>query len=204
MPCYNVKPSEILYSQVSIANKFKNGRLIGEVLDDILDGSLSVQDIPMIQVKLIDGKYVSADNRRLWILKELERLHQIVRVEVRTTRRIDRRKSARTASVKIRGGGPGGKSADVELKYGSMSVKDLPMIKIKFIDDKYVSADNRQLWILKELERFGHLEQTEVIMKQIDPKKSARTDHVKIRGGGPGGRSTDFKQYDCQVMIMEE
>lgn len=116
MPCYNVKPSEILYSQVSIANKFKNGRLIGEVLDDILDGILSVQDIPMIQVKLIDGKYVSADNRRLWILKELERLHHLVRVEVRTTRRIDWRKSARTDNVKIRGGGPGGKSADVELK----------------------------------------------------------------------------------------
>lgn len=80
------------------------------------------------------------------------------------------------------------------------------MIQVKFIDDKYVSADNRRLWILKELERLGYLEQIEVIIitKKIDPKKSARTDHVKIRGGGPGGRSTDVKQYDCQVMIMEE
>ncbi|VDH90597.1 Hypothetical predicted protein [Mytilus galloprovincialis] len=116
MPCYNVKPSEILYSQVSIANKFKNGRLIGEVLDDILEGITSVGDIPMIEVKLIDGKYVSADNRRLWILKELERLHRLVRVEVKTAKKIDRRKSARTDNIRIRGGGPGGKSADIDLK----------------------------------------------------------------------------------------
>lgn len=36
--------------------------------------------------------------------------------EVKTTCRINKRKSARTESIKIRGGGPDGKSADVESK----------------------------------------------------------------------------------------
>lgn len=126
MPLYSVKPSELLYSQKSIAGKFRNGRLIGETRDDISDGIMSVKDLPRIKVKLIDGEYVSADNRRLWVLKELERL--------------------------------------------------------------------------------GLLEHIEVIIttKKMDTKKSERTHHIKIRGGGPGGRSTDIKKYDCQVMISEE
>ncbi|XP_052069380.1 uncharacterized protein LOC127708521 [Mytilus californianus] len=120
MTCYNVKPSEVLFSQVSIANKFKDGRLIGEVRDDIYDGIMSVKDLPMIEVKLIDGKYVSADNRRLWILKQLERLRHLSRVEVINIRRIDRRKSARTDHVKIRGGNPGGRSTDLMCVYHMM------------------------------------------------------------------------------------
>lgn len=59
MPWYNVKPSDILYPSVSITNKFKNGLLIREVLDDILDGSLYVKDIPMIEVKLVTVKTFS-------------------------------------------------------------------------------------------------------------------------------------------------
>ncbi|XP_063447547.1 uncharacterized protein LOC134727089 [Mytilus trossulus] len=126
MPFYSLKPSNVLYSQDSIASKFRSGRLIGEIRDDILDGIISVKDLPRIKVKLIDGKYVSADNRRLWVLKELERL--------------------------------------------------------------------------------GHHEHIEVIIttKKMDTKKSERTDQIKIRGGGPGGRSTDIKKYDCKVMISEE
>lgn len=114
MFCHSVKPSDVLYSQDSIASKFKNGRLIGEVLDEIyVYESLSVQDLPMIEVKLIDGEYVSADNRRLWILKELEKLGHLKQVKVIiTTKKMDRRKSARTDQIKIRGDGPGDWSAE--------------------------------------------------------------------------------------------
>jgi hypothetical protein len=37
MPNLSLKPSDILYSQSSIANKFTNGLQIGEVLDDIME-----------------------------------------------------------------------------------------------------------------------------------------------------------------------
>ena len=80
---------------------------MGEVLDDIMEDKLSISILPTIDV-CIDGSYVSSDNRRLWILKQLERLGRVNEVSVKTTRRIDRRKSARTNNVTIRGNGPGG------------------------------------------------------------------------------------------------
>jgi hypothetical protein len=108
MPNLSLKPSDILYSQSSIANKFTNGLQIGEVLDDIMEDRLPISKLPTIEVKCIDGSYVSSDNRRLWILKQLERLGRVNEVNVKTTRWMSKQKSARTNNVKIRGIGPGG------------------------------------------------------------------------------------------------
>ena len=108
MPNLSLKPSGILYSQSSIANKFTNGLQIGEVLDDIMEDRLPISKLPTIEVKCIDGSYVSSDNRRLWILKQLERLGRVNDVNVKTTRWMSKQKSARTNNVKIRGIGPGG------------------------------------------------------------------------------------------------
>ena len=110
MSCLSLKPSEIMYSQSSIANKFikSDHGQIGEVLDDIMEDKLSISKLPTIEVKCIDGSYVSSDNRRLWILKQLERLGRVNEVNVKTTRWMSKQKSARTNNVKIRGIGPGG------------------------------------------------------------------------------------------------
>jgi antirestriction protein len=51
----NLKPSDIMYSQNSIGNKFKNGDQIGEVLDNIMEDRLSISKLPTIEVKCIDG-----------------------------------------------------------------------------------------------------------------------------------------------------
>ena len=116
MSYLSLKPSEILYSQSSIANKFTNGDhgQIGEVLDDIMEDRLTISELPEIEVKCIDGSYVSCDNRRLWILKQLERLGRVNEVSVQIVKRICRRKSARTSNVRIRGMGPGGNWASKE------------------------------------------------------------------------------------------
>ena len=58
MPNLNLKPSDIMYSQNSIGNKFKNGDQIGEVLDNIMEDKLSISKLPTIEVKCIDGRYV--------------------------------------------------------------------------------------------------------------------------------------------------
>ena len=111
MSYLSLKPSEIMYSQSSIANKFTNGDhgQIGEVLDDIMEDKVLISRLPKIEVMCIDGSYVSCDNRRLWILKQLERLGRVHEVSVKTTRRMPGQKSARTNNVKIRGmHGPGG------------------------------------------------------------------------------------------------
>jgi len=97
-----------MYSQNSIGNKFRNGLQIGEVLDDIMEDRLSISRLPTIEVMCIDGRYVSSDNRRLWILKQLEKLGRVSEVSVKIARRICRRKSARTRNVRIRGMYPGG------------------------------------------------------------------------------------------------
>lgn len=143
MFCHSVKPSDVLYSQDSIARKFKNGRLIGKVLDEIyVYESLSVKDLPMIEVHLIDFKYVSADNRRLWILKELEKLGHLKKVEVNiTTKEMDRRKSARTEHIKIRGDGPGGWSAVGGVQMMRLARLMHQMIRLKI---EKIETDNQK------------------------------------------------------------
>ena len=74
-----LKPSDILFSQESVNNFFDkrsrhSGILIGETLDDICEGRCTVDDIPTIRVMNRNGKWVTSDNRRLWVFRELERL----------------------------------------------------------------------------------------------------------------------------------
>ncbi|XP_045204471.2 uncharacterized protein LOC123557206 [Mercenaria mercenaria] len=82
-----LRPSEIFYSQDSINNVFDkqcNHRYkpIGETLDVICEGRCSVNDIPTITVVERDGKWTTADNRRLWVFRQLERLGKCEKIHV--------------------------------------------------------------------------------------------------------------------------
>ncbi|KAJ8317888.1 hypothetical protein KUTeg_002979, partial [Tegillarca granosa] len=75
----SLPPSEIRYTQESIGRTF--GRCtnhafkpIGETLDELLTGMCSVYSIPNISVIWKNGKYYSAENRRLWVFKKAEEL----------------------------------------------------------------------------------------------------------------------------------
>ena len=92
-----LKPSDILFSQETISNKFKirsshSGKLIGETLDDLCEGRCSINDIPIIGVMKRDEKWVTADNRRLWVFRELERLGKCEEIPVYQIYHIDPRK----------------------------------------------------------------------------------------------------------------
>ncbi|WAR29660.1 hypothetical protein MAR_003228, partial [Mya arenaria] len=85
-----LKPSEIYYSQDSISNVFDRKSqhrniLIGDTLNDICEGRCSVLSIPQITVKSVRGKWITADNRRLWVVKHLERLGKIKTIHVHIT-----------------------------------------------------------------------------------------------------------------------
>lgn len=69
-----LKPSEIYFSQNRINALFRCRRSVGGTLDDIMEGRCNIKDIPMISVMKRDGKWVTADNRRLWVFKHLEKL----------------------------------------------------------------------------------------------------------------------------------
>ncbi|KAH3896209.1 hypothetical protein DPMN_020382 [Dreissena polymorpha] len=82
-----IRPSEIHYSQNSISNIFDSksshsGRLIGETLDRICEGSCSIHFIPSLTVAVHGGEWMTVDNRRLWVFKELERLEKCDNVDV--------------------------------------------------------------------------------------------------------------------------
>ncbi|KAH3896132.1 hypothetical protein DPMN_020305 [Dreissena polymorpha] len=57
--------------------------MIGETLDDICEGRITIDDIPKIEVAKHEEKWVTSDNRRLWVFKHLERLGKCATVCVR-------------------------------------------------------------------------------------------------------------------------
>ena len=63
----HVKPSDIRYIQT---------------LDDLIEGQISVYDIPVISVQTIGDKWVPADNRRLWVFKHLEQIGKCEKIPV--------------------------------------------------------------------------------------------------------------------------
>lgn len=108
-------PSDIFYSQDSISNTFGEktehaGKRIGEVLDDILEGKCSIDDIDTINIVIRDEgiyRYISADNRRLWIFKKLEELGECTEIPVNRVYSISAQKCNFGATIKVRGN-PGG------------------------------------------------------------------------------------------------
>eukprot|EP00933_Yihiella_yeosuensis_P046186 TRINITY_DN41676_c0_g1_i1.p1 TRINITY_DN41676_c0_g1~~TRINITY_DN41676_c0_g1_i1.p1 ORF type:complete len:477 (-),score=22.32 TRINITY_DN41676_c0_g1_i1:75-1505(-) len=68
-----MNPASIRYTQDSISSRFANGMSIYETLSQLRNGELSIESIPRIEVFEYNGDWYSADNRRLWVLKELGR-----------------------------------------------------------------------------------------------------------------------------------
>ncbi|XP_052711018.1 uncharacterized protein LOC128185469 [Crassostrea angulata] len=110
MVLVSLSPSEIFFSQDSISNHFGNytphgNKLIGETLDDILLGKCKVTDLPTIKVVEKRGLWVTADNRRLWVFKNLQILGECEKIVVENanTRRILARKKCVLRSIRVRG-----------------------------------------------------------------------------------------------------
>ena len=85
-----LKPSNIYFSQDSINNMFdKRCRhsctSVGETLDDLCEGYISVEKIPTISVMYKNGKWFTGDNRRLWVFRHLERLGKCTTIPVYET-----------------------------------------------------------------------------------------------------------------------
>jgi hypothetical protein len=109
-----LKPSEIFYSQDSIMNRFQCGKYIGATLDELCDGGCVIEQIPTISVDQMNGKWVTGDNRRLWVFRHLERLGKCPEdgVPVRYHGYINPSKFTTVnggASIRVRRGSPGGR-----------------------------------------------------------------------------------------------
>lgn len=118
-------PSRIYYSQDSISNKFGKstkhaGVLIGETLDDILNGDCSIHDIDPIRVVRRHGVYVTEDNRRLWIFKKLEEKGECSKVPVIKVDEISSFKPFIKPTIRLRGD-PGGSWWRISIESSSRS-----------------------------------------------------------------------------------
>lgn len=106
-----LRPSDIYYTQGTIATKFTNGTPIGQLIDDVVSGKCLISDIKRIEVKLVDGFWFSADNRRLWVFKQLEFLGHCPVITAKVVKRVYGNKCTSDVGgldICLRGGDPGG------------------------------------------------------------------------------------------------
>ena len=106
-----LRPSDIHYTQGTISTKFTNGTPIGQLIDDVVSGKCLVSDIKRIEVKLVDGFWFSADNRRLWVFKQLEFIGHCPVITAKVVKRVYGNKCTSEnggLDVCLRGGDPGG------------------------------------------------------------------------------------------------
>ena len=68
-PC-TMLADQLYFSQAGVSEKFRNGQRILSVMKDLRDNRIEVESLPAIKVFPIDGRWFSADNRRLWCFKE--------------------------------------------------------------------------------------------------------------------------------------
>ncbi|XP_045187740.2 uncharacterized protein LOC123545482 isoform X2 [Mercenaria mercenaria] len=69
-----MSPSTIRFSQDKINYKFADGRTLDETLDDLKNGKVTVESIPIITVSCAEksGQYLTHDNRRLCVFQKYE------------------------------------------------------------------------------------------------------------------------------------
>ena len=78
-----LSPSDIRFTQDSIAGRFYDGRDLSVTFQALLSGRLTVDVITPIQVAYIDGLYwARTGNRRLYLYRELESLGVIQTIPV--------------------------------------------------------------------------------------------------------------------------
>ena len=79
-----MRPSDIRFTHDSIQYNFRDGRTLTDTFRQLLRKSTPIDNIPKMEVMQYGGKwFVVRGNRRLFVLKELEKRNQIAQVQVR-------------------------------------------------------------------------------------------------------------------------
>ncbi len=82
-PILTIDPNEIYFTHSKIRKQFTGcNKLITETLSEIMNGTLSIDHIPKISVFKVNSYYVSLNNRRLYLFKELHKQSKIKSVDV--------------------------------------------------------------------------------------------------------------------------
>ena len=66
-----IDPSIIYFTHSKIRNKFSGcGKYLHETVEELKTKSICIEDIPKITVIKVDSRFISMNNRRLWVFKE--------------------------------------------------------------------------------------------------------------------------------------
>lgn len=108
MAIVKLSPSEIFFSQDSISNCFGSytphrNKTIGETLDDIISGKCTLTALPTINVIKKGNEWVTADNRRLWVFKKLQKLGKCHTIDAVVSYFIKPTKCHILSSTRVRG-----------------------------------------------------------------------------------------------------
>lgn len=71
-PMMWINPSEVRYTKATIPDRFDNKQTLASVYNQIVQQKIKVEDIPPIRVTWKGSAWWSLDNRRLYLLKQLE------------------------------------------------------------------------------------------------------------------------------------
>jgi hypothetical protein len=91
---YELDPLKINFTQSTISPWFRgyDGYSVEETTKDLINSKLNPKDLPIIRVCIIDGEFFSADNRRLYCLKEaVKNGAKFKKVAVQIVRETDKR-----------------------------------------------------------------------------------------------------------------
>ncbi|XP_065053315.1 uncharacterized protein LOC135682375 [Rhopilema esculentum] len=80
-----LKPLDVKFTSSKVSSKFKNGRLLNDLLDDLLEGRKLIKDSPFLEVvwSVEKWEWYTLDNRLLWVYRQLEKEGKVSYIEMR-------------------------------------------------------------------------------------------------------------------------
>lgn len=74
-----IDPNVIYFTHSKLRKQFSDGKFVEETLKEVIDGNLKVEDLPKIKIMYdpTTERYISMNNRRLWVFKQLSSLGKL-------------------------------------------------------------------------------------------------------------------------------
>ncbi|VDI68602.1 Hypothetical predicted protein [Mytilus galloprovincialis] len=197
-----LRPSEIYFTQASISSNFGRctrhaNTTIGETLDDLAEGRINIGSIPNISVMKENGKWWTADNRRLWIFRHLEKLRKCTEISVYITYSIDSRKRSSTnggTDVHIlKGKNPGGVWHS---KVDSIKIQDTS-------DQKDMNKDIFTVPVVRSHSN-NHIECITDCISSDNKKLECNDQHIKPVETIKGSPCATFKPDSTSIILKSE
>ena len=82
-PIINLKPSQIYFTHSKISDTFTGcNKKLKDTLQELSSDIKKIINIPLIRVQSDGSKYISMNNRRLWVFKQLEAMGLLEEINV--------------------------------------------------------------------------------------------------------------------------